>query len=150
MKPIAVNSLFRWIDSLFGARKFRVPNRTGNLPQRVGIAERIDVRVPETGSKAAEILQIPCYFPCWQGIRGSRSASVDSYALHRHARACSQVFAGYASLPARASTPFLRRSGKQDVDGRNKPGHDSGKWFDVTEISARTSPLSADHFAPLT
>src|SRR6266849_7437100 len=28
---------------------------------------------------------------------------------------------------SRASTPFLRHLSKQDVDGRDKPGHDSGK-----------------------
>jgi hypothetical protein len=69
MKPIAVNSLFRWIDSLIGQKNFRVPDRTGNLPQRIGIAERIDRSIAETGAKAAGILKIPCYFPCSQGIR---------------------------------------------------------------------------------
>src|ERR1700674_4603701 len=33
------------------AKKFRVPNRTGNLPQRIGIAERIDASLAEKGSK---------------------------------------------------------------------------------------------------
>src|ERR1700686_5504717 len=72
MKPIAVNSLFRWINSLFGRKKFRVPNRTGNLPQHIGIAERIDGSLAEKGSKMAGIRKIPCYFPCWQGTRGFR------------------------------------------------------------------------------
>jgi hypothetical protein len=77
MKPIPVNSLFRGIDSLFGAKKLRVPNRTGNLPQRIGIAERIDVKLAEKGARMAENLQIPCYFPCWQGI-GTYSNSAES------------------------------------------------------------------------
>src|SRR5215475_228632 len=41
----------------------------------------------------------------------------------RHARACSQACAGCINLPARASTSFFTAA-KQDVDGRDKPGHD--------------------------
>src|SRR5712691_9637080 len=59
------------------AKKFRVPNRTGNLPQRIGIAERIDGSIAETGSKMAGTRKIPCYFPCWQGI-GACSKSAES------------------------------------------------------------------------
>jgi hypothetical protein len=55
MKQFPVNSLFRWIDSLFGRKNFPVPNRTGNLPQRIGIAERIDGRIAEKRSKMAGI-----------------------------------------------------------------------------------------------
>src|SRR6266853_524784 len=77
MKPIAVNSLFRSINSLFGRKQFRVPNRTGNLPQHIGIAERIDGKLAEKGSKMAGIRKIPCYFPCWQGI-GTCSKSAES------------------------------------------------------------------------
>jgi len=29
---------------------------------------------------------------------------------------------------------------KQDVDGRDKPGHDSGKWFNVIEIRTMAGP----------
>src|SRR6266852_1626821 len=50
------------------AKQFRVPNRPGNLPQRIGIAERIDGGIAENGSKMTGIRKIPCYFPCWQGI----------------------------------------------------------------------------------
>jgi hypothetical protein len=63
MKPIAVNSLFRWINFLFGAKKFRVPDRTGNLPQRIGIAERIDVKIAERGPKWPEFEGFPVIFP---------------------------------------------------------------------------------------
>src|SRR5579871_195879 len=42
----------------------------------------------------------------------------------RHGRACSQVYAGCASLPARPSTSWLRRLGEQDVGGRDEPAHD--------------------------
>src|SRR6266849_247570 len=77
MKPIAVNSLFRSINSLFGRKNFRVPNRAGKLPQRIGIAGRIDGILAEKGSKMAGIRKIPCYFPCWQGI-GTCSNSAKS------------------------------------------------------------------------
>ena len=32
---------------------------------------------------------------------------------------------------SRASTSFLRHLSKQDVDGRDTPGHDSGEWFNI-------------------
>ena len=39
---------------------------------------------------------------------------------------------------SRASTPFLRAFSEQDVDGRDKPGHDSPEWFDVTGTRSQT------------
>jgi hypothetical protein len=80
MKPIAVNSLFRRINSLFERKKFRVPKRTGNLPQRIGIAGRIDASPAEKGAKMAGTRKVPCYFPCWQGI-GTCSNSAESSLL---------------------------------------------------------------------
>jgi len=43
---------------------------------------------------------------------------------------------------SRASTSFLRRLSKQDVDGRDKPGHDSGKWFNMIGTRAQSAPAS--------
>jgi hypothetical protein len=52
---------FPCFDGSFPVRteKFRVPNRTGNLPQRIGIAERIDASLAERGAKMAGIRKIP-------------------------------------------------------------------------------------------
>ena len=77
LEPIAVNSLFRWINSLFGRKNSGFRIEQGNLPQRIGIAERIDRSLDEKGSKMAGIRKIPCYFPCWQGI-GTCSNSAES------------------------------------------------------------------------
>ena len=48
---------------------------------------------------------------------------------------------GGASLPScprlsRASTSFLRQLSEQDVDGRDKPGHDSGEAVTVKLAAA--------------
>ena len=43
--------------------------------------------------------------------------------IPRHARACSQVYAGCASLPVRASTSS-KPCNLKDVGDRDKPGHD--------------------------
>ena len=45
------------------AKKVRVSNRTGNLPQRVGIAERIGGSFAERGRKWPELEKIPVIFP---------------------------------------------------------------------------------------
>ena len=59
------------------AEKFRAPNRTGILPQRMVITEQIDANLTEKGPKMVGIRKIPCYFPCWQGI-GTCSNSAES------------------------------------------------------------------------
>src|SRR5258708_27164014 len=80
MKPIPVNSLFRWINSLFGRKKFRVLNRTGNLPQRIGIAERIDGSMPKRGPKWPELEKFPVIFPVGREFedRGRPHESLDT------------------------------------------------------------------------
>jgi hypothetical protein len=64
MKPIAVNSLFRPKNSVFAGQSFPVPIGQGirrNPPE---------LRHEPTSGRAemAGNLQIPCYFPCSQGI----------------------------------------------------------------------------------
>src|SRR5258708_40036424 len=50
-------------NSLFGRKKFRVPNRTGNLPQRIGIAGRIDRTLAQKGPRWPELEKFPVIFP---------------------------------------------------------------------------------------
>jgi hypothetical protein len=45
------------------AKKFRAPNRTGNLPQRIGIAERIEKSLAGRGPKWPEFEKFPVIFP---------------------------------------------------------------------------------------
>jgi hypothetical protein len=63
------SSLFRRINSLFGRETFPVP---------IGreFARKTLELLRELTSKSAKMpgnTQIPCYFPCYQGIRGSGS-----------------------------------------------------------------------------
>jgi len=58
------NSLFRRIRSLFQQRKFPVPINQG-------IASKGSESLRDLASEIAQIAensQIPCYFPCFQGI----------------------------------------------------------------------------------
>jgi hypothetical protein len=63
MKPIADISLFRRIVCLFGRKNFRVPDRTGNLPQRIGIAARIDVKIAKRGPELPKFEEFAVIFP---------------------------------------------------------------------------------------
>jgi hypothetical protein len=55
---------------LFRQNKLPVPCRTGNRPQRLGIAVKIGAGTRQKEAKWSEISKIPCYFPCSLGIRG--------------------------------------------------------------------------------
>jgi hypothetical protein len=54
------------------AKNFPVHGRTGNCVQRTGTAARIDAEERQMGGRAEKFSQIPCSFPCSQGIRGWR------------------------------------------------------------------------------
>jgi hypothetical protein len=76
VKPIAVNSLFRRMSSLFGRHKFAVPAQQGILAQDTEIAELIDV---SGRHEARRTRKFPAIFPVTRefedcgrsGLRGS-------------------------------------------------------------------------------
>jgi hypothetical protein len=70
---VRMNSLFRRMNSLFRKKDSLFRKEQGISPQAVQIAVRFRAGQRQNGPKQAEFCKIPCYFPCCQGMRGSRS-----------------------------------------------------------------------------
>jgi hypothetical protein len=68
VKPIAVNSLFRRMNSLFARKRFSVPFGQGIGRNVLKLLHEL----MRGRARMAGNMQIPCYFPCKQGIAGSR------------------------------------------------------------------------------
>ena len=65
----AVNSLIRRMMSLFGRQEFPVPVAQGIR----GNVLEMRRELASAGAAMAGIFEIPCYFPCYQGIHRCRS-----------------------------------------------------------------------------
>ena len=64
LKPVTVgNYLFSAKSSLFGARNFPARCRTGNRPQRTGIAAQMDARTSKKRRNGRKFGKFPVIFP---------------------------------------------------------------------------------------
>jgi hypothetical protein len=73
MKPIAAISLFRWINSLFERKKFRVPNRAGNPPQYFELRSELAEALPKRRRKWPKFEKFAVIFPVGREFDRGRS-----------------------------------------------------------------------------
>jgi hypothetical protein len=106
MKPLAVNSQFRGIKSLFAGHEFAVPVAPGICGQRAGIAAQIDAMARPDVQKSANCL----LFSLFAGNpRICTALLIAALPIAAPAALAAPVVAAAAEYPERASWPCLSR-----------------------------------------